>query len=207
MKQSSGATKKTPLRKSLKKGASKSRAPKKATAELPTFPLSPPKDGRALKAAKRYKRNPEGVSWFWGGGEDYEPVSRRKVPRLPNPFPADINSLIKTAIFVSGLAPLVFKVIALWVADRKARKVRVVIGEHEIRIETEGQPSWKEIERICKQARKLTKGNATNDLKVILPRSVDPSIPVEMVKEAGQKKDTPKAKAKGSKASKKGGKK
>ncbi|HEX8500790.1 MAG TPA: hypothetical protein VF659_09375 [Pyrinomonadaceae bacterium] len=135
------------------------------------------------------------------------PVGHRRIPCLPNPFPTDIQSLIETAILVSGLAPFAFKVIALWVEDRKARKVRVVIGEHEIRIETEGQPSWKEIERICKEARKLAKGKDANDLKVILPRGVDPSIPVEMLREVSRKKDTPKAKAEAStKVGKKGGK-
>jgi hypothetical protein len=163
---------------------------------------------RNSKTPSRPKRNPEGITLAWGSTQDFEPIGRRRVPCLPNPFPADIQSLIETAILVSGLAPLAFKVIALWVEDRKARKVRVVIGEHEIRIETEGRTSWKEIERICKQARKLTKRKGANDLKVILPRGVDPSIPVEMVREAGQKKGTPNAKAEASKESKKrGGKK
>jgi hypothetical protein len=197
----------------VKSKPSKKRAPKLRIARLiqdenSRVSIASLANKRSVHTSTRHKQNPEGITYAWGGAEDFEPISLRKLPRLPNPFPADIKSLIETAIFVSGLAPLVFKVIALWVADRKARKVRVVIGEHEVRIETEGQPSWKEVERICKQARKLTKGKGANDLRVILPRGVDPSIPVEMVREAGQMKGTPKqAEEKEQVSKKRGGKK
>jgi hypothetical protein len=114
-------------------------------------------------------------------------TSKRGYKVIPNPWPPDsIERLIEHAITWVGLAPVVYKVIALWIEDRKARKIKIKCGEHELEIQ--GGMSGKEIERALGKFRKLVGEIDEDDLKIILPSGVDRSVPVEMVREANQRK-------------------
>lgn len=118
-------------------------------------------------------------------------ASTRRYKVIPNPWPpASIERLIEHAITWAGLAPVVYKVIALWIEDRKARKVRIKCGEYELEIQ--GGMSGKEIERAFSKFRKLMKETGEDDLKIILPSGIDRSVPIEMVREANQGKGSKK---------------
>lgn len=150
------------------------------------------------------------------GVEDIKPLrDLRKIKVLPNPWPPyDIEKLIELTVLTASIAPVAYKLIAVWIEDRKARYIRIKHSEHEIEIQ--GGVSDKAIERAFRQLRKLINETGNDDLKIILPTKVDRSIPIEMARKASQEKDKKKGirsrplKAKdkkASKASKKGGKK
>lgn len=112
-----------------------------------------------------------------------------KRPRVvPNPWPPDdIERLLTIAVTTSGLAHVVYKLIALWIEDRKARTIKIKQGEYELEIH--GGMNGKDIERTFSQFRKMVEKTGDDDLKIILPPDVDRSVPIEMVRDANQKKD------------------
>lgn len=124
----------------------------------------------------------------------YGPVERtlprdyRRIRVLPNPWPPhDIEQLVKITVLTAGLAPVAYKLIALWIEDRKARRIKIKHGEHEIEIQ--GGVSAKEIERAFSAFRKLIKESDNDCLKITVPPKVDRSIPIEMAREASQLKN------------------
>ncbi len=118
-----------------------------------------------------------------GGNETAR--SRKKAPMLPNPFPPDdIYSLIGTASTIGGLATIVYKIIKLWIDDRKARKITIKKGE--IEIEIQGGMNEKEIKKIIDNFRKIAKVNNKKDLEIIIPKNCDPSLSRELLLKAKQ---------------------
>lgn len=143
------------------------------------------------------KRRSTGVRTIkvYGFEEKKPPRDLRKIKVLPNPWPPkDIETLITIACTVSGLASVAFRLIKLWVDDRKAQKIRVEVGD--VKIEIQGGDSDKKIKNACTLINKVIKKTGRDDLKIDLPSNVDRSIPIEMAREASQEK-----------ASKKGSKK
>jgi hypothetical protein len=108
---------------------------------------------------------------------------------MPNPWPPDnIERLMEIAISTPGLAFMVYKLIGLWIKDRGARKIKVVISETGAEIDIEGGASDKAIERACSQARKLLKKAGSDELEIIVPPGIDHSIPIEMARGIHEKK-------------------
>lgn len=149
---------------------------------------------------------------MWGAWDEPAASKKRRYKILPNPWPPDsIDRLIEIAIVTGGLAPVAYKLIALWIEDRKARKIRIKQGEHEL--ELQGGVSGRELERMFNQFRRLTGASEKADVEVTVPHGLDHSIPLEMVREVHQEKASrrrPKSEVRNSakKASKKkGGKK
>jgi len=65
---------------------------------------------------------------------------------MPNPFPPDsINDLIEICATVGWLSTTVYKLLKLWIEDRKARKIIIKKGDFEIEIS--GGMSAKAIEK------------------------------------------------------------
>lgn len=113
-------------------------------------------------------------------------VSYRKYRVLPNPWPpANIERLLEIAVTVAGLAPVAYKLIALWIEDRKAQKIKIKHGQHELEIQ--GGVSGRKIELAINKFRKLAKLREDDEVKIVLPRGVDRSVPLEMVREAHQR--------------------
>jgi hypothetical protein len=107
---------------------------------------------------------------------------------MPNPWPPDnIDRLIEIAVTTAGLSRVVYKLIALWIEDRKARKIKIKHGDFEVHIE--GRVSDKEIARACSTLRKVMKKSGNDDLEIILPSGVDRAVPIEMIHKLNQKKD------------------
>ena len=170
-----------------KKRASKSHSPKSAKGILPSFPLDAAKGVRNSKVSTRYKRNPEGITRVWGSAEDFEPISYRRVPRLPNPWPpSDITTLLTIAATSASLAPFTYKFISAWIEDRKARKIRIKRGEYEVEIH--GAVSEKELRRVFNQFRKLTKELDDERPRITLPRGVDRSFSLDLMTKEEEKK-------------------
>lgn len=123
-----------------------------------------------------------------GPAQRKAPRSYRRIRVMPNPWPPqDIEQLVRIAVLTAGLAPVAYKLIALWIDDRKARRIKIKHGEHEIEIQ--GGVSAKEIERAFSAFRKLIKEVDRDSLKITVPPKADRSIPIEMANEASQQKD------------------
>jgi hypothetical protein len=169
---------KRPSKKASTKRASKAHTAKLVKAEIPIALIRGAKVVRSSKVSARPKRNPEGISRFWGSAEDFESTSYKRLPRLPNPWPpSDIIALVKIACSTAGLAGIAYKLIKLWFDSRNAKKIRIKKGDYELEIQ--GSMSKTEIERRITQFRALTKGLDEDEIKVILPSSIDKSLPSE----------------------------
>lgn len=167
---------KRPSKKASTKRASKAHTAKLVKAEIPIALIRGAKVVRSSKVSARHKRNPEGITWVWGSAEDFEPTSYKRLPRLPNPWPpSDIIALVKVACSTAGLAGVAYKLIKLWFDSRNAKRIRIKSGDYELEIQ--GSMSKTEIERRITQFRALTKGLDEDDIKVILPQSIDKSLP------------------------------
>lgn len=165
-----------PSKKASTKRAPKARTAKLVKAELPIGLLGIAKVVRNSKVSARPKRNPEGITRVWGSAGDFEHVSYKRLPRLPNPWPpSDIIALVKIACSTAGLAGVAYKLIKLWFDSRNAKKIRIKSGDYELEIQ--GAMSKTEIERRITQFRALTKGLDEDKIKVILPSSIDKSLP------------------------------
>jgi hypothetical protein len=106
---------------------------------------------------------------------------------IPNPWPPDsIVRLIEHALTTPGLAFVVYKLIALWIEDRKARSVKVKCGEYEV--ELTGGVTGAQIRRAFTAIRNAMGGVEREDVKVVLPPRINRSVPVEMVRKANQQK-------------------
>lgn len=180
-------TKKSAKKASTKR-SSKSHTANLVKAEIPFALLGAAKVVRSSKISTRPKRNPEGISWVWGSVEDFEPSSYRRLPRLPNPWPPDdIIALVKLVCSTAGLAGVAYKLIKLWFESRNAKRIRIKRGDYELEIQ--GSMSKTEIERRVTQFRALTKKLDKDEIKVILPPSVDKSLPSERPVRKDEKED------------------
>lgn len=134
------------------------------------------------------------IAYLYGDFDDSKTTKGRRPKILPNPLPDTIDKLALLAATTTGLAHIVYKLIALWVQRENAKFIRIKDGEKEL--EVHGGVSSKEVERAFNQFRKALKEADEERLKIILPPGVDRSVPIDMLKTAHAKK-----------ASKKGGKK
>jgi hypothetical protein len=122
------------------------------------------------------------VSWVWGVFDDEESEAssarRRRIPCLPNPWPpSDIVALVKIACSTAGLAGVAYKTIKLWFDSRNAKRIRIKKGDCELEIQ--GWMSKTEIKRHITHFRALTRKLDEDEIKVIIPSSVDRSLPSE----------------------------
>jgi hypothetical protein len=112
---------------------------------------------------------------------------------MPNPWPpATIDRLLEIAIYTPGVALTVYKLISLWIKDRGAQKIKVVITENRVEIDIEGGMSATAIERVCTQARKLLKEAGSDDLQIIIPPNIDRSVSIEMARDVHKKESSKK---------------
>lgn len=113
-------------------------------------------------------------------------TTHKRILRMPNPWPPhDIVRLIETVAFTAGLAPAAYKLIAFWIDDRKAKKIKVIVGDAEVELQG-GVANWKNVERACKEIRKLRRQNADIQMKVNLPANIDHSVTIEQAKAANE---------------------
>ena len=169
---------KRPSKKPSTKRASKAHTAKLVKAEIPIALIRGAKVVRSSKVSARPKRNPEGITRVWGSAKDFEPTSYKRLPRLPNPWPpSDIIALVKLVCSTAGLAGIAYKLIKLWFDSRNAKRIRIKKGDYELEIQ--GSMSKTEIEHRITQFRALTKGLDEDEIKVIVPSSIDKSLPSE----------------------------
>lgn len=115
------------------------------------------------------------IARVWGGSESKD-IDGRRVPTMPNPWPPpDIVALVKIPATVASLATAIYKLIKLWVDDRKARKV--IIRKGDVSIEIHGGMSVTKIKGVFSQFRRLAKESDRSKIKVILPAGCDPKLP------------------------------
>jgi hypothetical protein len=121
------------------------------------------------------------IKFIYGGDED-EIDTKEKIPLLPNPFPPDdIYTLIGTVSSVGGLATVAYKLVKLWMDDRKARKITIKKGD--IEIEIQGGMGAKEIKNILDTFRKLAKVKNKDEVEITIPKKCDPSLSEDLLKE------------------------
>ncbi len=107
---------------------------------------------------------------------------------MPNPWPPDnIVRLIEIAVSTAGLAPSVYKLIGFWIDDRKARKIKVRVGDTEIELQG-GVANWKNIERACITLRKLRGQNSDEGIDVLVPAKIDRSLSIEQARAANEER-------------------
>lgn len=101
-----------------------------------------------------------------------------KIKRVRNPWtPDDIIILVKF-VCTYGAGRYLYRIIRLWMEDRKARKIEIKIGENELRIE--GGISDKSLEKKFEQFRKLIKGVTYDEIKVAIPKGARRTIPARL---------------------------
>jgi hypothetical protein len=106
--------------------------------------------------------------------------SSRRIVRLPNPWPPDtIDAMLLIAATSAGLAPYVYRFIAVWIEDRKAKKIRIKSGD--VELEINGAVSEKELGRAFSKFRGLTRGRKDEEPKIILPRGADRSFSLDLI--------------------------
>lgn len=119
------------------------------------------------------------IAWSSGSSPDVSRGANRKIRVMPNPWPPDdIISAITVACSAYGsmkLATLVFETIKVWLDARKARKVRIKKGD--IEIEIQAGMTAKEIEKTIDLLVRKTRELEDEKPEIILPPSVDRSIP------------------------------
>ena len=119
---------------------------------------------------------------IWGGSVN---VSNVACGYMPNPWPSDIVSAVTFACTCIAARPI-FTVIKLWIDERKARKIIIKHGEIEMHIE--GGVTERMLRSRIVQFRKLVKDCSKDDIEVIIPPRLDPTLP--RVKQGATKKST-----------------
>lgn len=108
-------------------------------------------------------------------------TARVRIPReapLPNPIPVDIYEVIRAAAMTSGLATMIYKLIRLWIEDRKARKILIKKGD--LQLEIHGGMTVKEIQQGLRLFRKSARIKLKREVDVIVPPKCDPDIPLRL---------------------------
>lgn len=102
----------------------------------------------------------------------------RRIPVMPNPIPIDIYELIQVATTMSGLAVVIYKLIRLWIEDRKARKIIIRKGDQELEIH--GGMTEKDIQRALSLFSETAKVQLKKEFEIIIPDECDPDIPMRL---------------------------
>lgn len=129
----------------------------------PTYP-------RAVKMRRSKKGSGVKLVRVWGGGGDTsDDVDWRKVPRMPNPMPDNIVSLLKLAgeatWLTVPLAPFIYLLIKSWFAGRNSRKLKMKKGDTEV--EFQGAWSDRNLRSAFIHFQKMTRHLRGEEIQVI----------------------------------------
>ncbi len=115
---------------------------------------------------------------FNEGDVNISRVRKLRIPVMPNPIPIDIYDLIQVGTTMSGLAVAIYKLIRLWIEDRKARKIIIRKGDQELEIH--GGMTEKQIKQALSLFRKTAKVQLKKELDILIPDGCDPDIPMRL---------------------------
>jgi hypothetical protein len=137
--------------------------------EEPVFPLEL-KYARVVKLRSAKKSSGIKTVRVWGNFDDVaNELDGKKVPRMPNPLPDNIVSLLKLAgeatWLTIPLAPYIYLLIKSWFEGRNSRRLKLRNGDFEI--EVQGTWSERKIHKEFDRFRKMTKDLNENDIQVI----------------------------------------
>lgn len=137
--------------------------------EKSVFPLEL-KYTRIVKPRSAKKIAGAKIVRVWGNFDDVpSDLDLNKVPRMPNPVPDNIISLLKLAgeatWLTIPLAPYIYLLIKSWLEGRNSRKLKVRNGDFEI--ELQGTWSERKLHKEFDRFRKMTKDLNENDIQVI----------------------------------------
>lgn len=118
--------------------------------------------------------DPPGPNTLVIGSSPKRPSGGRKgVKRRRNPWtPDDIVILLKFVVTYQAGKYLI-ELIKLWMEYRKAKKIEIKVGEHELKIE--GHVSDKALGKKIEQFRELVRGATYDDIEVALPKGLGAS--------------------------------
>jgi hypothetical protein len=159
-----------PARKSSPKGSRKATGVKRLKAtEGPVFPLEliyP----RPVKLRSSKKLSGGKITRVWGDFDDASSdIDLSKVPRMPNPMPDNIISLLKLAgeatWLTVPLAPYIYLLIKSWFEGRNSRKLKIKKGD--VEVEFQGVWSERNFQKAFDRFRKMTKELNEDDIQVI----------------------------------------
>ena len=128
------------------------------------------KYARIVKVTSAKKISGAKIVRVWGNFDDVpSDLDRNKVPRMPNPVPDNIISLLKLAgeatWLTIPLAPYIYLLIKSWLEGRNSRKLKLRNGDFEI--ELQGTWSERKLRKEFDRFRKMTKNLNDNDIQVI----------------------------------------
>jgi hypothetical protein len=115
------------------------------------------------------------IAYLWSATDDVGITDQRRIKKLPNPLPTDIVTLVTLACSTAGLAGWVYKTIKLWFDAKNAQRIRIRKGD--VELEIQGWMSKTKIEQRISEFRRLTRKIDEDDIEVILPDSVDRTLP------------------------------
>lgn len=160
--------------KGSKKVAGAKRVKVKGGAVLPLEPIYlPPVKVRAPKKGSVGIMVSGGrMSRIWGDFDDDDipgDIDWNKVPRMPNPMPDNIVSLLKLASEATWLtiplAPFIYLLIKSWFEGRNTRKLKIKKGNSEV--EFEGTWSERKLRNCFDHFRKMNKDVDDDSIQVI----------------------------------------
>src|SRR6185369_11457724 len=128
------------------------------------------KYARIVKVSSARKVPGAKIVPVWGNFDDVpSDLDLNKVPRMPNPVPDNIISLLKLAgeatWLTIPLAPYIYLLIKSWLEGRNSRKLKLRHGDFEI--ELQGTWSARKLHKEFDRFRKMTKDLNENDIQVI----------------------------------------
>jgi hypothetical protein len=137
--------------------------------EEPGFPLEL-KYARVVKLRSAKRASGVKTVRVWGNFDDVPSnLDGNKVPRMPNPVPDNIVSLLRLAgeatWLTIPLAPYIYLLIKSWLEGRNSRKLKLRNGDFEIEIQ--GTWSERKLQKEFDRFRKMTKDLNENDIQVI----------------------------------------
>lgn len=137
--------------------------------EGPVFRIEP-KHPRLVKVRSAKKGTGIKMVRVWGNFDDVpSDTDWHKVPRMPNPMPDNIVSLLKLAgeatWLTIPLAPYIYLLIKSWFEGRNSRKLKIRNGDFEV--EFQGVWSERKIHKEFDRFRKMTKDLNEDDIQVI----------------------------------------
>jgi hypothetical protein len=130
-----------------------------------------PKPLRPIPVIGRTSRKNLGAMVTTIGDSDDMPenIDLDKIPRMPNPVPEDIVSLLKLAAEASWLtvplAPYLLLLIKSWFEGRNKRSLKLKNGK--VEMELQGPWSEKKLQREFDRFRRMTKDLNEDDIQVV----------------------------------------
>jgi hypothetical protein len=159
-----------PTKKSSSRRPEKAAGPKTGKSKERAFPTLEPPYPRPVKMRRSKKISGVKMITLWGASDDIpNNIDWNKVPRMPNPMPDNIVSLLKLAGEASWLtiplAPYIYLLIKSWFEGRNNRRLKIKNGN----VEMEFQGAWsdKKFQQAFDRFRKMTKELNEDDIQVI----------------------------------------